>query len=57
VKVFVQLVVSLTHEGTMKLKANLMGAMGDLINDLFERAGERDQLVECECPQDKFNTE
>jgi hypothetical protein len=33
----------------MKLKAELVGEMDDLINDLFYCKGETDHLVECEC--------
>jgi hypothetical protein len=56
-KELVQLVGSLSAEGTMKLKPYLMGSMDAIIIDLFQGAGKMDQLVECKCSQDKFSRE
>jgi hypothetical protein len=48
-------VYSLSRDGVMKLKIELVGKMDDLVNDSFYGQGEMDHLVECECLRGKFN--
>jgi hypothetical protein len=57
VKVVVRLIGSLSSEGIMKVQADLMATMDELVNDSFQGASERDLLVEYECSRGKFSRE
>jgi hypothetical protein len=50
-----QVVDSLSPEGVMKMKDELMCAMDDIVNDLFSWKGEVEHLARCECTQGRWS--